>query len=131
MIAKNIEYENSFSVMPKHCNWHMPMIFGGAFMGELDLCAAAAVSRVLHDSECDSAVTYKANFTFYAPAESGDLIFMKARITELRSKAVSIKVTAHRERRATRGRDLMAEAEFVFCTKLGDKFHPHGLEMLC
>jgi acyl-CoA hydrolase len=90
MIAVNLEYENSFSVLPKHCNWQMPMIFGGVFMSELDLCAAAAVSRLLHDTECDSAVTYKASFTFHLPAEMGDLIFMKATIVELRTKAVKV-----------------------------------------
>jgi hypothetical protein len=30
----NLEYENSFVVLPAHTNYHYPMVFGGHFMAE-------------------------------------------------------------------------------------------------
>lgn len=95
----NLEFETTFTVMPKHCNYHFPMIFGGAFFSELDICAAMCVNRLLHDSDCDTAVTYKFEVTYHAAAESGDLIFMKAQVVELRRNAVVVEVKAHRENR--------------------------------
>lgn len=110
-----------------HCNWMYPMIFGGAFMSELDLCAASAVSRLLHDSECKEAVTHKAEFTFHAAAEAGDLVIMKAKIVELRHRGIGIEVKAYRERQAREGQDFIAEAHFVFVSKKNGVFHNHGL----
>jgi acyl-CoA hydrolase len=121
---------NSFTVMPAQCNYHYPMIFGGAFISELDLCAASCVSRLLHDSECNQAVTYKVlDITFHAAAEAGDIIFMSAEVVELRHKAVTVRVKAERERRAVAGRDHIADATFVFVTKKDGVFTPHGLMM--
>jgi len=123
----NTEFETTFVVMPKHCNYMYPMIFGGAFFSEMDLCAASCVNRLLHDSECDSAVTHKFEGTFHAAAESGDLVFLRAKVIQLRKKAVVVKVTAYRERRAKTGQDFIADATFVFCTKKDGKFEHHGL----
>lgn len=125
----NLKFETTFVVMPTHCNYHYPMIFGGAFFGEMDLCAAQCVSRLLHASECDSAVTYKYDGTFYAAAECGDIVFLTAEVVELRHKAIKLSVKAYRERRCKPGRDFVAEASFVFVTKKGDVFTPHGLTM--
>ena len=125
----NLVFENSFTVMPKHCNYMFPMIFGGHFFSEMDLCAACCVNRLLHDSECDSAVTYKFEGTYVAAAESGDLVFMRAEVVELRRNAVVVQIKAHREKRAQAGKDLVAEAKFVFVTKKEGKFHPHGLSL--
>jgi acyl-CoA hydrolase len=125
----NLTFETTFVVMPAHCNYHYPMIFGGQFFSELDLCAAQCVSRLLHDSECDSAVTHKYEGTFHAAAECGDLVFMKAQVVELRNKAVKVNVKSYRERRATPGQDFIAEATFVFVTKKQGKFQPHGLTL--
>ena len=80
----NVTFENSFIVMPADCNYqHGPngamMIFGGAFMSQLDLCAASCVNQLLLGTECDSAVTYKVlDGTFHLACESGDIVFMKA-----------------------------------------------------
>lgn len=125
----NTVYENSFIVMPKDCNYMFPMIFGGAFMSQLDMCAAACVNRLLHDSECDCAVTYKYEGTFHAAAESGDIVFMRAEVVELRRNAVVVTVRAEREKRGNPARDHVADARFVFCTKKESKFHPHGLKL--
>ena len=126
----NLKFSNSFIVMPKDCNYHFPMIFGGAFMSELDLCAAACVSRFLLDSECDSAVTYKVNnITFHGAAQSGDMIFMDAEIAQVRVHAIVVKVKALREKRNNPERDHIADAEFVFVSRKGDKVHPHGLKL--
>jgi len=126
---QNIVYETSFIVMPSQCNYQYPMVFGGAFFSEMDLCAAACASRALHDSECDSAVTHKFDGTFHAAAECGDLIFLRAEIVEARHKAIVILVDAHRERRAVSGRDKIADSKFVFVSKKDGKFHPHSLTL--
>ena len=125
----NLEFETNFVVMPKHCNYMYPMIFGGHFFSEMDLAAASCVNRLLHSSECDSAVTYKFEGTYHAAAESGDLIFLYAKVIELRSKAVVVSITAYREKRAEEKRDFIAKAKFVFCTKKQGQFHPHGLTL--
>jgi len=126
----NLKFSTNFVVMPSDCNYHFPMIFGGAFFSKLDLAAACAVSRLLHDSECDSAVTHKVeNLEFLAPAECGDIIFIDCEIVELRKKSVVVAVIAKREKRAQEGQDLIAKANFVFVTKLGKQFHPHGLSL--
>ena len=95
----NLEFETNFVVMPADCNAYFPMIFGGAFFSKMDLCAAACVARLLRDSECDTAVTYKFTGAFHAPTELGDLIFLRAEVKELRHKAIRVEVRAHRERR--------------------------------
>lgn len=123
----NIVFETNFTVLPKHCNYHIPMIFGGEFFAQMDLAAAMCVSRLLHDSECDSAVTHKFSGEFLAAAEMGDMIFIRCEVTELRKKAVVVSVTADREKRATPGRDRVAIAEFVFVTKKNGEFCHHGL----
>lgn len=125
----NTVFDTTFTVMPKHCNYMYPMIFGGHLFSEMDLCAACCVNKLLHDSECDSAVTHKFEGVFHAAAESGDLIFLKAVVVELRTKAVVVEVRAYREKRAKSGSDFIAEAKFVFVTKKDGVFTPHGLSL--
>lgn len=126
----NLSFETTFTVLPKHCNHMYPMIFGGAFFSELDLCAAACARRLLQASECDSAVTYKVlNLIFHKAAQSGDIIFMQAEVVELRKKAITIQVSADREHGAMPGRDHVADATFVFVSKKGHEYVPHGLSI--
>jgi acyl-CoA hydrolase len=124
----NLTFETNFTVLPKHCNYHIPMIFGGEFFAQMDLAAAMCVSRLLHDSECDSAVTHKFSGEFLAAAEMGDIIFLKCEVTELRKKAVVVSVVANREKRTEPGQDLIAKAEFVFVTKKNGIFAHHNLK---
>lgn len=126
----NTVFETSFTVMPRHTNYMAPMIFGGALFSEMDLAAACCVTRLLHDSVCDSAVTYKfGDGTFYTATECGDLVFLRAEVIELRQNAVKVVVEAHRERRAQAGRERIASCWFVFVTKREGRFHPHGLSL--
>lgn len=127
----NLTFESTFTVLPKHCNWHIPMIFGGQFMSELDLAASAVCDRLLRDegSPCDRAVTYEFSGRFLGAAECGDIIFLKAEIVELRLKGMGVEVVAEREHRSTPGRERIAEAKFVFVSKQGDKYLNHGLQM--
>jgi acyl-CoA hydrolase len=114
----NLEFRNSFVVMPRHTNYMFPMIFGGAFFAELDLCAAQCVTRLLHDSKtANGAVTYdyQGKFT-HGPCYAGEMIFMKAKVVELGDKSIVIEVTAERERRGSPHRDSVAWAKFVFIT---------------
>jgi acyl-CoA hydrolase len=113
----NLEFETNFVVMPTHTNYMAPMIFGGAFFAEIDLCAAQCVRRLLHDSPtCTASVTHKFEGSFHKPCYAGDLVFIKARVVELRYKAVKVEVQAHRERRGGPERDLVFEGSFVFIT---------------
>jgi len=125
----NLVFETAFTVMPDQCNFQYPMIFGGAFFSELDKAAACCAYRLLHDSECDSAVTYKYEGTFHGAAEAGDIIFLRAEIKELRRNAIVIEVKAYREHRAKAGKDHIADARFVFVSKKDGRYHPHGLSL--
>lgn len=131
----NTNFENSFIVMPSQCNYQLGptgqmMIFGGAFMAELDLCAASCVSRLLQPTECDSSVTYKVlEGTFHVACECGDLVVMQATVVELRRNAVVVHVTAFQEKRDSGGRQKAADFRFVFVSKKAGQVHPHGLKM--
>lgn len=111
-----MNYTTSFIVFPKHCNHHKDLIFGGAFMAELDLAAANCVRKILLSSpnEVDNAVTHKAEFEFMKPAYVGDILDLAAFVTSWGKKSITIKVTATRVKR--HGSDLIAVAEFVFIT---------------
>ena len=51
-----MKYTTSFIVFPKHCNHLKDLIFGGAFMAELDLAAAHCVRKALVGSELNNAM---------------------------------------------------------------------------
>ncbi len=137
----NLQFETTFTVMPKDTNYLSGMIFGGFFMSELDLCAAQACSRLLHDSPtCSRAVTHKAEFVFHKPCYVGDLVFLKAKIISLGQKSIVVIVEAERERRGSPERDVVALAKFVFISinsqKDGDtspykqlQYQAHGLKL--
>lgn len=125
----NTHFETNFIVMPSQCNFLYPMIFGGALFSELDKAAACAVNRLLHHSECDSAVTFKFEGTFHAAAEAGDIVFIKAAILETRRNAIVVEVKAEFERRAKPGRTKAADAKFVFVSRKDGKYHPHGISL--
>lgn len=126
----NLKFESNFVVMPADCNYMYPMVFGGEFFARMDLCAASCVGRLLQDSKtCDSAVTYMFEGRFHAAAQCGDLIFMEAEVIDLKGKHVNLVVEAYGEKRAKKGRVHLATSKFVFVTKKGDQFCPHGLTM--
>jgi acyl-CoA hydrolase len=127
-------YHSNFIVMPEHCNFRMPQIFGGAFMAKLDLCAAAACSELLQfsDSPCDNAVTYKVlDITFHKAAQMGDQIFLEAEIVELRNNSIVVQVEAYRQPRDQKFPERIhtASAKFVFVTLQGDKYAPHRMKL--
>ena len=110
----NLEFETNFTVMPLHANYMSPMIFGGAFYSEIDLCAAVCVNRFLHDSTCEAAVTHKSDVTYLAPCYVGDTIYMKAKIVSTGKKSIVVEVEAEREQRGSPERDRVATGKFVF-----------------
>ena len=118
-----------FTVLPKHCNHHLPMIFGGEFMAQMDIAAAMLVSKVLLDSECDSAVTHKFEGEFLKAAQMGDIIRLECTLIELRKKAIVVQVEAMRRKRLEKEEDLVAKAKFVFVSKKNGEYAHHGLEM--
>jgi acyl-CoA thioesterase YciA len=123
-----LKHSNSFVVMPTHTNYMYPLIFGGAFMGELDLCAATLVNKLVKDSRnVDNAVTYKADFTFHAPSYAGDVIYMDAEVVEMGKKSIVVKVEGYREPRTSHDRIHVATAKFVFVTRRGNEYRNHLL----
>lgn len=113
----NLKFSTTFTVMPKHTNYMFPMIFGGAFFSEIDLCAAQCVNRLLHDSTtARAAVTHKFTGSYHKPTFVGDLVFLEGEVVKLGYKSVVVQVKAFREKRGLPGRDFVAEAEFVFIT---------------
>ena len=99
-------------------------------MGELDLCAATLVNKLVKKSRpADSAVTHKAEFTFHGPSYAGDVIYMEAEVVELRHKAIKVKVESYREPRDEDKRYHVATSTFVFVTRKGDKYINHNLTM--
>lgn len=95
-----------------------PLIFGGAFFAQIDLCAAATVNRFLYDSKtAETAVTHKIEgLSFLKPCYVGDIIFLHGKILpkELRHKAIVVEVTAEREKPGSSKRDKVASAKLVF-----------------
>jgi len=126
----DMTHSNSFVVMPIHTNYMYPLIFGGAFMSELDLCAATLVNKLVKKSTTvDNAVTHKADFTFHAPSYAGDVIYMDASVSELGKKSIVVKVEAHREPRDSEIRIHVSTAKFVFVTRMGEEYKHHNLEL--
>lgn len=107
-----MKYTTSFIVFPKHCNHFKEIIFGGAFMAELDLAAAHCVRKALAGSisKIENAVTHKAEFEFKLPSYVGDVLDLEATLSDVGKKSLTIKVIA------TRGNDVIAVANFVFIT---------------
>jgi acyl-CoA hydrolase len=125
-----MNHSNSFVVMPIHTNYMYPLIFGGAFMGELDLCAATLVNKLVKKSNSvDNAVTHKADFTFHAPSYAGDVIYMDATAVELGKKSIVVKVEGYREPRDSSDRIHVVTSSFVFVSRMGDEYKPHNLRL--
>jgi acyl-CoA hydrolase len=116
--------------MPKHCNHHFPMIFGGEFLAQMDIAAAMLVSRLLNSSTtAQYAVTHKVSCEFTAAAQMGDIIDLWCEIIELRKKGIGVNVKAMRERRGSDQQDCIATANFVFVSKCGENYVHHGLSL--
>ena len=124
------KHETNFVVMPKDCNY-MDIIFGGYFMSQMDLCAATCVAKLLWSSEtANKAVTHMVkNLVFHKPAHKGDVVYLKAEITELRKKGICVKIRSEKESRNEEGRVFVAEGEFVFVSMNGDNYVNHGLSL--
>jgi acyl-CoA hydrolase len=127
----DLEFDTNFTIMPTHCNYLSPLVFGGALFSKMDLCAAVCSTRLLRHSptKCTSAVTHKADVTFHEPSYLGEIIYLHAKVVELRQKAIKIHVRVERERRLEEGRDFIAECDFVFVSMKDGAYFKHGLEM--
>jgi len=133
----NTKFETNFTILAANANDEYPLIFGGHFASQMDLCAAQTARRFLHESECDNAVTHKMEIEFAKPCYVGDLVYLSGEIVSTGKKSIVIQVRAERERRGIPGRDFVALARFVFVSvkdmnDLGDRpeylpYHPHGL----
>lgn len=128
MKITDLRFENSFLVLPIHANHMYPLIFGGAFMSQLDLTAATIVTEaVKYSTTVNNAVTHKADFEFIAPSYVGDLITMQAKITGVGKKSISVQVEAYRTSRDSFDKIKVAVANFVFVTRMDDEYKYHNL----
>lgn len=119
----------SFVVMPKDLNY-MGIIFGGAFMSQLDLAAATVVNRAIRQSDnCDKAVTYKFEVEFSKPCFEGDIVTITSEIIEVRNKAIVVKMIAHREGRNEVGKQLVGVAKTVFISMNENHYINHNLQL--
>ena len=128
---KDLIHSNSFVVMPKHTNYMENLIFGGHFMGELDLCCAVLTTKLVRYSPtANNAVTFKVtDLEFMGPSFVGDIIYMYATCTELRQKAIAISIRAERETRQSSERFPIAKANFVFVTRNDNTYCKHFLKL--
>lgn len=130
-------YERDFLVFPQHCNHRGVLIFGGAFLAELDLTAAFTSKRFLksYKSELES-VTHKLGVTtFHAPSYVGDWLVLKGEVVEAKGKHLVIELKAYRDDQ------LIADTSFIFISIVANtalenkpKFLPykdHGIEYKC
>lgn len=108
------KFETNFLVLPIHANDRSPLIFGGAFFSEMDLCAAQVANRALCSSEASYAVTHKAQVSWSKPSYVGDRIFLYGELVELGKKSMTINVKALREKPRSLDKDFIGEADFVF-----------------
>lgn len=114
-----MRYTTSFIVFLEHCNHLKELIFGGAFMAQMDLAAAHCVRRLLFDAAegVEHSVTHKASFEFHKPAYVGDLLELESEIMSLGEKSIVVQVIAWRNKR--RNRVKIATGDFVFIS-VGD-----------
>lgn len=116
----NTVFETNFTVMPTDANYMYPLIFGGAFFAQMDLCAARTVQRALYGSPCDGAITHKVdNLQWFKPCYVGDLIFLRGEVTKLVWKSIVVRVTGQRE--IDNKKEDVAVGDFTFLSiKKGD-----------
>lgn len=132
MKLNTISHTTSFVVMPDHCNYMSPLIFGGKLFAEMDLCAAVVSSKALSFSEwADNAVTHKFDGEFMGPSYLGDLITLNGKVIDVRQKALTIRVNAYRQDRKKLNEDpvQVAKADFVFVARNGEQYAHHGLKL--
>ena len=144
----NTVFETNFTVMPTDANYLSPLIFGGAFFSQMDLCAAQTANRALHDSttrpkpnqlSCKAAITHIAEVKWDKPCYVGDLIFLRGEVVEFGTKSIVVELSAWREKRGSPDRDKVASGKFVFISidnydNLDQHpdllpYVPHGLKM--
>jgi acyl-CoA hydrolase len=126
--GKCLEFYSNFTIMPADCNYTQKVVFGGTMLAKMDITAAACVTRLLRKSvPAESAVTHVVETTFHKPSHCGDLIFLEAKIIELRKKAIVVKMRVYKEERASVDRTLVATGKFVFVSMRGQNYINHCL----
>jgi acyl-CoA hydrolase len=130
-MAKIIEREITSlrQVFPEHCNPKMPQMFGGALYSMMDELAHTLVLLNLKKTPCDNAVTHIWDGKFTGEPNLGDILSIRARVMEVRTKAIKVYVGVSAIASDQSYVKRVANANFVFCTKYGIFFRPHGLEM--
>lgn len=122
-----------WTIMPKDTNYMYPLVFGGAMMSQVDLAAATHVRMLLNWTNCDKAVTHKANFNFTGRSYAGDTIRFDSRVAEIRDNSIRFVVDAYRsalpqnEIPMETAFEHIGQHELVFVTMAGNQFASHKL----
>jgi acyl-CoA hydrolase len=91
-----LELVTYWTIMPKDTNYMYPLVFGGAMMSQVDLAAATHARMLLNWTNCDKAVTHKANFSFTGRSYTGDTIKFVSRVKEVRDNSIRFVVDVYR-----------------------------------
>lgn len=134
--------ERDFLIKASDCNHISQLVFGGAFMAEIDLTCANACTKVLGDSKtAHQSVTHKMNFNFVAPSWQGDVIQIRAKAWPSGPKSISVIFKAVRVKTGNSNynsdsQDIVAEGDAVFISIAEDfsknsklKYALHGLPL--
>lgn len=121
----------SFTVLPRDTNHMEGVIFGGKFLEEIDITCAELCRRALYQSEtANKAFTYRINeLEFTAPAKQGDIVFIDAKLSKLKRKAMVVRFSAFIEQSETGTTKHVAHGELVFVSHFNGDYKAHGLEL--
>ena len=97
-------------IMPKDTN-ALGILFGGKLFSIMDICACIAVKKHTGRSAVTAGVE---NLLFLAPAYSGDILHVKAKILKTGNKSIKLSVKAERENTEKREFSLISKGIFTF-----------------
>jgi acyl-CoA hydrolase len=104
--------KTTFTIMPSDANYMYPLVFGGAFFSQIDLCAAITARDYLikNNYQFKQAITHTANVVWFKPSYVGDIIELNGQVTSIGEKSLVIQVVASRKY----SNDVIARADLVF-----------------
>lgn len=133
MLKDDLKFSTNFLVMPADCNDQIPMIFGGKLFSELDKACDCVAKQALRHSICEYPVTYDWAGKFLNTAWMGEIVYIDAEIIGFHIKSIKIKVRAYKKEwdKVKKEENIitLATGEFIFISKIGKEYVPHGLSM--
>lgn len=98
-------------VLQSHVNG-IGRLFGGQIMAWMDIAGGICAKR---HSNSDVVTASVERISFFRPAETNDVVVLKARIKEVGNTSMHVEVAVYIEKYGNRSsRDLTCSAEFIF-----------------